>query len=402
MTRSRELSASAPDTREHGPEYARAMMSNWVAQILFTASTSLFLVLPRIMQEQGFAVGWHGLVMASFSAAFVVGLVSGRVNIQRYGYRRPAVAGCFVAAAGCVVQMAGGEWLPAHFVGRALHGLGCAWIYLSLQSRAMALSHVHLRGQTMGMANLPGFITLALSPWIAETMARSGLSYGVFLVAGLLCLALLPVARTVPDLAGADPGEAPPRGYRMNRPEWLALMFCFVHGVAAAFATVLLPSATASGPGWCFTGFFLAYGTVAFVVRAFVENCLRARLSALVLIGTGAMLSLGVCLLAAASTVLTFGMIGCLFGLSHGLFFPSLVQVITRHAGADFLMGRVSKLTAIGSMGAILGQGAAGLCAEGLGLGPALVWGGLVLAGGRPCCSPRCGARAGPILPAKP
>lgn len=373
------------EPQAHGREYARAMAVNWVAQILFTASIFLMLVLPRILQEQGIALGWHGWVMATFSAAFVGGVVSGSAVIGRYGHRGPAVTGCLAAAAGCLVQLAGREWLPAHFIGRAMHGLGCGWVFLALQSRPAALAPVHLRGQAIGVANLPGFLTLALSPWIAETLARSGLADGVFLVAGGICVALVLVARTAPGRTSpaAVAAAGPATSDRLNRPEWLALWFCFSQGLVVEFAKVLLPLVTAATAGWCFTGFFVAYGLVAFAARVGLENRLRVRLSPVVLIGTGALASLGVCVLAVASTVLAFALIGCLFGLSHGLFFPSLVQLITHRAGAGHLVGRLSKINAISATGAILGQIAAGLCAQRLGLRSALVWGGLLLAGGQ-------------------
>lgn len=148
--------------QSHHPEYIKVMISTLVAQILFTASSSLLLILPQVLLERGITISWHGWVMATDVVFCVIGSFSLKLIIDIYGYRWMFVIGCICAAVGCYFLFAAHERLLIYFLGRALYGIGGAWIFLSLHGQTITFSAFHLCGQTLGLAILPGFITLAI------------------------------------------------------------------------------------------------------------------------------------------------------------------------------------------------------------------------------------------------
>ena len=368
-------------TQSHHPEYAKVMISNLTAQILFTASSSLLLILPQVLLERGITVGWHGWIMASYSLFYAIGLFNGKSVITRLGNRWTIVMGCILAATGCFFLLTGHQLLVLYFAGRALHGIGCAWIFLPLQGQVMRLSANHLRGQTIGLVNLPGFITLAISPFIAELLSNTGKPDGIFLIAGIVCLLLLPLAKSVPVNAESSVNPTVIQGYRerITTLEWLAIIFSFVQGISLELPKILLPLITLTANSWCFASFFFFYGTSAFIFRIFLESRLRMQIPLWAMVATGCLVPIGIPCFTMASSITEFGAIGFIFGLGHGLFYPSLVQLFTRHAETNSLVWRLSNLTAAMTFGLILGQVSASVGAKFLGINSTLWWSGLLL-----------------------
>ena len=360
-------------------DYSRAMAAIWAVQLLTSGSVFVLALLPRMLDREQISVGWQGWIMAAFSIAYLVGVLSGSRFCRRRGYRWTALWGCVGAVVGCLCYPLGWHWLPTFFLARILHGLGCAWVVMAYQGWIMNMADVQHRGRTLGMTNLPGFVTLAISPALAEAISRLGWFDGIFFLAAGLCLALVPFLRALPSQPLEGGATRVSKGDRMHWVEWCLIMFLLTHGIVVSYASMLLPLASDPAKGWAFSAFFLTYGATAFVMRSIVEKRVQAWLSMEWRIILVCLVSVGTVMLAVAGGTGAFASIGILFGIGHGLFYPSLVQLVTRYAAGEHVVLRVGILTGAGLIGNMIGAGFAGGLAQFVGVKHALAWGGSVV-----------------------
>lgn len=358
-------------------EYWRAMVAIWLAQTCTLASTYLLFLLPRMLNGQGVNLAWRGYIMATFTAAFMLGTLTG--HYRPHSERRAVLIGTAMALGGCLTYTLGGYSLAAYFVARALHGFGCAWVVMTMQGWLLRTVSVEMRGKAIGLANLPGFAVMAFSPFVSEAITRLGPSPVVFYLAAALCALVLPLAWTTVPSNGLVAAKAEAVSDKMTRPELLVALFLFAHGFALSYALTLLPVLTDTRRGWVYSIFFLSYGVVAFVMRALVERFIARWVPARARAAAGTLVPFGLFLLSFVPVSNAYILVGVFFGMGHALFFPSLMQIATRRTSEKNLAIRVGKLTATGMAGTMLGECLSGMVAEMIGLHNACVVGGAMV-----------------------
>ncbi len=359
--------------------YARAMASVWFVQLLTLSSCNLVLVLPRVLKQQGVGLAWQGWIMATFNMAYLAGLLSGGQAIRRRGYRAPTLAAGILVVAGCLLYSAGKYSILAHFAARGLHGFGTAIVLLAWQNRVVVIADVSRRGKALGMTNLLGFVALAISPMVGESIQRLGRNDVVFLAAAAVCVPVVLLGLRLPAMPERNRAFSAKTNDRQTTSQWAALILVFCHSAAQSSAQLLLPLITGGKAGWAFSGFFLAYGTSALLSRSWIEPRLHLRSPPLLLVATECLVPLGAMLLMIAGSTPAFVIIGVLFGFGHGMFFPTTVQLITHDAPVDQLVNRVVRLAALAVFGMMIGECSAGLMARFIGVNAAMGIGGTVV-----------------------
>ncbi len=157
---------------------------------LGTLSTNIILPsFPGIAAHLGVGTRDMGLTLSSFFLAFALGqLVAGPAS-DRWGRRRPMVAGLALFAIGSAV-CAAATTLPALICGRVLQALGACAASVLARAIARDLFNGETLARALGLMMVAMAAAPGLSPLLGSVM-ESGTGWrGSFALVGLLCVAL--------------------------------------------------------------------------------------------------------------------------------------------------------------------------------------------------------------------
>jgi MFS family permease len=318
---------NTPDPADDEPDQQRLFTPNLIKLLVIGLAHgfafSTFFLLPKYLTtELGAGPELIGRITAVAGVAGVLSVPVVGSLIDRGGRRRLIAVGCALLAFGSL----GFVWVESVnlsiFMLRAIQGLGATVVFNTVTTLAADLAPPGRLGQTIGIIGVAAVCMNAIAPAIAEPLAHQAGWKPVFalaaasaVLAGLLTLGLRerPIKR------------AAARSYRHLR-SGRSLAVFYVSAVSGgAFGTLMTfgPAfAIALGTSHVST-FFVTYTLAVITVRLTLGGIAdrwgrqRVALLALCLYGTATFL-------AAFLGATGLELLGGLFGIAHGFFYPAL------------------------------------------------------------------------------
>jgi MFS family permease len=295
--------------------------------VAFGFSFSVFLLLPKYLAVEHHAgARTIGAISAAamLSGVLCVPLIG--IWIDRYP-RRPLVV---VSALAMGVASAGFALVDA--VGtsivflRLVQGVAFTMLFNAVATLVTDLASPQRLGQALGLFGVAMLSTNAIAPMVAEPLADWAGWAPVFVLAGLSGAVAAGLGLSIREQRDATPqSQSPVRGLLSPRK-------LFVLGIAAVVGAALGTMFTFTQPFALGQGitrlsdFFLGYTVAALVVRLGFGNVAdrlgRQRVSVAALLLYGAVVAA-----TAALRPGTLGLLGALFGIAHGVFYPAMTAL---------------------------------------------------------------------------
>jgi MFS family permease len=307
------------------------------AQACFGYSFSSFFLLPKYLASELRAGPEEiGLLTAANGASAVVCMFGMGVLVDRFGRRRFLTAGSLLMAAASLAFAAVDEMGPLIYGLRLLQGLAFSMAFAAGAALAVDQASPARLGQTIGLFGLTMLSMNAVAPAVMEEVAaRNGWPGAFAMAAGgaLLCALLSRLVHAGSHTADGRPGLA--SLWRLaRRPEQIrgAVVISLV---GACFGTLFVfHQLYALELGITrIRVFFVAYALAAMFARIALGNLgdrlgrHRVASAALVLYGCGALAMVALAEVGLAP-------LGALFGLAHGIFYPTYNAAVVADSGA--------------------------------------------------------------------
>jgi MFS family permease len=349
---------------------------------------NLFVLAPRFLAGQGLDEQQIGVVMGAFNVAALaamplIGLLAGRV-----GRKALLIGACACASAGCVAfEMAGG--VAAYAAARAAQGVGFGAALVIVLAYVAEVAPRDRLAQALGFAGVLTLVAQAIGPLLGEVLERVAGWPWVFRAGAIGAALGAAVAAFLPQVGAAS---ARATSVTVRESAWVPIVATALAGFGfGAVWTFLADHADRVGVG-VVTPFFAAYVVAAVGARlglGHLADTLGRRA-----VGVPSLLchAVALALLSTLGAVWHLVGIGFLFGLSHGLYYPTLQAMIVERAPS--LAGARARAIAFSTfsfgLGITAGAFSLGVLAKSAGYPPIyLVAGGLsvvaaaVLAAGR-------------------
>jgi MFS family permease len=304
-----------------------------LAQACFGVAYSIFLILPKYFATALAAgPGRIGAIMAGGSLANVIAApLIGRLTSGRE-VRRAMVIGHLAMAAGALAFLFVSTAGSAAFAARALQGIGWALVFTSAGLIAVSLAAPDRLAEAIALQGSANLITNAIGPALAEPLLDRYGPTPVFLAGAAMALLGAVFTTRVPLPAAAAKQAAdsaptrPPAGARV-----FVLVTSLVLGLACGLMfTMHQPLALARGHTQV-ADFLVAYTIAAIGIRLFLGRLTRRFRVATV---TSASFVFYGAVVAAMAGLGPSGLwvYGAVFGLAHGVFFPSFLALVIGNA----------------------------------------------------------------------
>jgi MFS family permease len=313
---------------------------------------NLFILTPRYLGARGYDEQDIGLVMSAFNlTALLMVLVTGRL-VAELGHARTLGLGCAITAVGAAVFLAA-DGAPGFAAGRALQGVGFSAVLVGAAAYVAETAPLDRLGEALGLSGVLTLAAQAAGPAIGEAIVPLG--WDVLFGAGVgFGLAGAAVALTLPAVTREDGAAITP---------------------ATSAAPILIATGLAGmgfGAIWNFladylsdvgiartTWFFVPYVVAAISTRIFLGHLsdrIGRRQAA-----TPALVGHALILVAMAVVTRPWQLlgIGLVYGLCHGIYYPTLQAMIVERSG-----GRRSRAVAAATFAF-----GAGVIVAGVGLG---------------------------------
>jgi MFS family permease len=332
VTTSSPFNAVPPAVESSQPPSAERLLSRQFVLLLallvaFGFSFSLFFLLPKYLtlehQAGARSIGWV-TAAAMVSGMLCVPLVA--AWIDRFP-RRP-----FVVVSALVMGLASAGFALVDAVGttmvvlRLIQGVAFTAVFNTVATQVTDLSPPRRLGQALGLFGVAMLSTNAVAPMIAEPLADRAGWTPVFLLSGISAAVAAGLALFI-----REQPEVAPVSRRVTRPlaskRYLGVLAigAVVGAALGTMFTFTQPFALEQGMSKV-SGFFLGYTAAALIMRlgfgTVADRFGRQRVSASALLLYGAVV--------AATAGLrpgTLELIGALFGVAHGIFYPAITAL---------------------------------------------------------------------------
>lgn len=324
---------------------------------------NLFVLAPRYLARADHDARAIGFVMGGFNlVALAVQPLVGRA-IERAGHRRVLFVGCLVAGAGCAAFELAAS-LPGYIGARALQGAGFAAVLVAAAAYVAEIAPPGRLAQALGISGVLTLASQACGPVLGELLERHAGWPWVFRAGAIGALAGALVALALP--AAARP-ESPPAPGRVSA--WPILVATglagFGFGAVWSFLADYATRVDIPRVSW----FFVPYVASAIAARVFLGHLAdtvgRRVVAVPALLGHAAALTAMAGLGASWHLVA----IGLLFGLSHGLYYPTLQAMIVERGGEERSRAIAASTFSFG-LGIAIGAFGLGAAAKAVGYPP--------------------------------
>jgi MFS family permease len=329
--------ASDSTTASISPLQVPAFRALLLAQSCFGVAFSTFMILPKFLAVNlGAGPSQVGWIMAVASLANVVAVRPVSALAGRWGGARTLAFGCLLMAAGALGFVAVDSVGPFAFFCRALQGLGWAFMFSSSGQVVLALAPPGRLSQAIALHGSSNLLTNAIGPALAEpgiALVGPGPVFAgaaaVAVVGAWRCTrihvpALRPAEERLPVIvpAGARPADGgPPR-----LPRFLMFLGVMVGIGSGTMFTFHQPFALGLGAARI-SDFLVAY-TIGAVGIRIAFGRLIDRVGAR-RVAFASFLLYGVVIASMmAMRPGTLALHGAVFGLAHGLFWPSFLALL--------------------------------------------------------------------------
>lgn len=320
------------------PLYTPAFLALFIANLALVASFAAFFLFPLFIIDHGGSDRDIGIIMGIFALASALCRPWVAAMIDRIGRKRSYSIGCIIMALLPLLHLPLRGALDNYYLPllglRIVHGIGLAICFTSVFTFVVDLIPVKRLNEGIGIFGTSGLIGLAAGPLIAEPillnfgypaffMTTSGLAAAAFILQ-------LPVTDQHRQLVN---NSAPSASFftllatrKMLITGGLALLF----GVAlAATGNFIAPFAQAKNLSYI-SIYFFAYACAAVATRVFLGRLAdRVGESQIIPWGLG-IAAVGLMLVPLVQTDILLLVVGCIFGIGHGLLFPALNAMAIR------------------------------------------------------------------------
>ena len=324
--RATPLVVGVEPTTARPPLLTPRFITQLIAQSGFGFAFSSFFLLPKYLADVlGVGPAAIGELGAVHSASAVIGLFVMGVVVDRFGRRRFLTAGALLMAASSIAYVWMNEFGPLLYGLRIAQGLAFAMAYTGGAALVVDQAPPERLGQALGYFGVSMLAMNAVAPVAIETLAADwgwALAFGAASAGALACAVLSRFLHEEPHEVGADSG--PGSLLRVGRrPEQLraAVVIALVGSCfGALFVFGQLYAIEIGLPD--VHALFTAYAATALTVRLgfgrLGDRFGRIRISAAALL-----VYAGAAFVMPELGAIGLGPIGALFGLAHGLFYPT-------------------------------------------------------------------------------
>ncbi len=304
------------------PEFRRLL----AMQACFGVAYSIFLILPKYLATHlGASTSLIAWIIASASLANVVTApLIGRIR-NGHDARRGIVIGNFAMAAGAVLFVFVDSPGAGAFVARILQGSGWAIVFSSAAWLAVAMAPRDRIAQAIGLHGSANILTNAIGPAFAEPAITHLGPTTVFLIATAMALFAAALATRMP-LPTSPPPAAPAPGDRRGAPG-IILFASFVLGVACGVMFTLHQPLALDRGLVRVRDFLIGYTIAAVTVRVSLPRLTGRFGTAATAVGSLTLYGLVVAAMPLLSGQAGLGLLGAVFGVAHGIFFPSFLAL---------------------------------------------------------------------------
>jgi len=329
----------------------------WATLFLGALAPNLFVLAPSYLAGRGHGADEIGLIMGSFNIAMLTTMhLVGRLT-SRIGHRGVIAAGCLITAAGCLLfEAAAGApaEIAAHAGARAVQGFGFAWLLVGSGAFVAETAPADRLAQALGIAGVLTLASQAVGPSVGELLERVVGWPWVFRAGAIGGLAAAMVAMFLPLV-----DEHPPAVRERGVGAWPVLVATGLAGFGFGSVWSFLSHWSDEAGVAEVTPFFVPYVAAAIATRVFLghlpDRMGRRATAAPALIGH----ALALVWLSRLDSRLDLVGIGLLFGLSHGVHYPTLqAMVVERSAGRSRAIAASSFSFGLGAVSAAFGLGA--------------------------------------------
>jgi MFS family permease len=304
-----------------------------LAQTCFGVAFSTFFILPKFLSVQLQAgpsqVGW---IMATASLANVLAVRPVAAIAGRLGGRRTLVLGCLFMAAGALAFAAVASVGPLAFVGRILQGLGWAFMFSASGALVLVLAPPGRLSQAIALHGSANLLTNAIGPALAEPgIALLGPAPVFAAVAGVAVVgAWLSSRLDLPRVPAVSTTVEARQGSGGPMPRFLVFVGVVVGVGCGTMLTFHQPLALLRGSVRV-SDFLIAYTIGAVGIRLalgrLIDRMGPGRVAFVSFLFYGGVIAAMVGLVPR-----TLALHGALFGLAHGLFWPSFMAMVLQTA----------------------------------------------------------------------
>lgn len=304
----------------------RAFFIVSAANFLSFLNMAFFFLLPLWVHEHGGGAELAGRVMAIQGLAGLAALPFIGYLLDRFGRRRFLITGVGLGALSSVGYLFVDEVGPTLYALRALQGVAFTSAFTGAQTMALLFAPFERRAEAIGWFGISTILTHAISPAIGEEIIlRFGFPtmFAVGAALGALAFVLSCFVPRPPEFAVRTRSvEIDPRDARMAVGTATFAMLCYGVGFGATqtFVPLLMAHFEIGRVGPFFTAWSLAAVGVRLGFGRLSDRLGRRA----VLVPAMIVLTLSVGLLAVARSMPVVVVIGAMFGLGHGMLYPTM------------------------------------------------------------------------------
>lgn len=319
--------------------YTPAFAALFISNLCIVASFAAFFLFPLFITGHGGNQRDIGIIMGIFALASAACRPWVAEMIDRLGRKRSYTIGCALMTLLPLFYLLlhgplANYYLPLLLL-RIIHGIGLAICFTAVFTFIVDLIPERRLNEGIGMFGTSGLIGLAIGPAVAEPILKNYGETAFFLTATILGLCGLLLQLPVRDHHREQPPvESPaPSFFSLLRQRkqlvcgGLAVLFGFGLAATASFVAPLAQQRQLSHISF----YYIAYSCAAVGIR-FVAGRLADRLGEKQFIPWGLLIAVsGLLLMPLIHGNLLFLVAGFLFGLGHGLLFPSINAMAVRN-----------------------------------------------------------------------
>ncbi|HUH03737.1 MAG TPA: MFS transporter [Kofleriaceae bacterium] len=311
-----------PDLATQDRLLTPAMLLLGVTLFLGALVPNLFVLAPRYLAERGYDAQQIGVIMSGFNLAALIAMpLAGRLT-EAFGHRALLAAGCLIAALGAALfDVSSGPM--AYTAARCVQGLGFAAVLVVAAAYVAEIAPERRLAQALGVSGVLTLVSQAAGPAIGEVLEHAAGWRAVFWagvgagVLGAIVALLLPPVR-------ARAGTASPPAFGA----WPVLIATALAGFGFGAVWSFLSDYATRVHLSAVTPFFAAYVLAAVGTRlglGHLPDLLGHRR-----VAVPALVGHGLALLAMSQLGASWHMvvIGAVFGLSHGFYYPTLQAMV--------------------------------------------------------------------------
>ena len=295
--------------------------------VLFSSFLLLLAILPLYLKDDlGGSDAEVGLIIGVFAfAALFPRPFIGR-EIDRSGSKRFLIAGALIFIVSSLLYLVA-TTIPLLLGVRVLHGLGMACFHTAAFTFIAELAPPTRRGEAMGLWGMMSTIATAVAPY-GGLLLRDAYGDSLVFIAGAGCAAAALVligfvrepAREVTALGSTTGGLIEPSVFA---PALIVLLVTLVYGATQSFILLYAEEREIAAKGLYFTAFAIA----VFVSRLFGGRLADRRGRWTVILPSLGLMVAAMLILAVATNLALFLLVGALFGLAFGAAQPALTAL---------------------------------------------------------------------------